>query len=131
MSQIYHELILPDGVYYLPITATTNNGPGAIALGDLISSDDFQNLTTTSSNQVTRSSDELGTALNILTGIPLTFPPEPSPSERFFMVKKRVTSEQIILKLREIEVLPGQGESLVSSCRKAEVSEQTVLPLAA
>jgi transposase-like protein len=41
------------------------------------------------------------------------------------MGKKRVTSEQIILKLREIEVLAGQGESILSACRKAGVSEQT------
>ena len=41
------------------------------------------------------------------------------------MGKKRVTSEQIVLKLREIEVLTGQGESIVSSCRKAGVNEQT------
>jgi len=41
------------------------------------------------------------------------------------MGKKRVTSEQIILKLREIEVLTGQGESILSACRKAGVSEQT------
>ena len=47
------------------------------------------------------------------------------------MGKKRVTSEQIILKLRELEVLAGQGESILSAVRKAGVSEQTFLPLAA
>ena len=41
------------------------------------------------------------------------------------MGQKRVTSEQIILKLREIEVLTSQGGSILSACRKAGVSEQT------
>jgi transposase-like protein len=41
------------------------------------------------------------------------------------MGKKRVTTEQIIMKLREMEVLTSQGESVVSACRKVEISEQT------
>lgn len=41
------------------------------------------------------------------------------------MGKKRVSTEQIIMKLREIEVMTGQGESVAGACRKLEISEQT------
>jgi transposase-like protein len=41
------------------------------------------------------------------------------------MGKKRVTTEQIIMKLREMEVLTSQGESVVSACRQLVISEQT------
>jgi transposase-like protein len=41
------------------------------------------------------------------------------------MGKKRETTEQIIMKLREIEVLNGQGASILESCRKVGISEQT------
>ena len=41
------------------------------------------------------------------------------------MGKKRVTPEQIIMKLREIEVLTGQGENVLGACKKAGISEQT------
>ena len=36
-----------------------------------------------------------------------------------------MTPEQIIMKLREIEVLTGQGENVLGACRKAGISEQT------
>jgi len=36
------------------------------------------------------------------------------PKGGFFMGKKRVTPEQIIMKLREIEVLTGQGENVLT-----------------
>jgi len=39
--------------------------------------------------------------------------------------RKQYTSEQIIMKLREAEVLLSQGKSILESCRALEVSEQT------
>ncbi len=39
------------------------------------------------------------------------------------MGKKRSTAEQIIGKLREIEVLVGQGDTVSIACRKAGVGE--------
>jgi len=39
------------------------------------------------------------------------------------MSKKRSTAEQIIGKLREIEVLIGQGDTIAVACRKAGVGE--------
>jgi putative transposase len=41
------------------------------------------------------------------------------------MVKKNYTAEQIIVKLREIEVLCGQGKTIAEAVRQAEISEQT------
>jgi len=41
------------------------------------------------------------------------------------MSKKTFTTEQIIVKLREIEVLCGQGKTIAEAVRLAEVSEQT------
>ena len=41
------------------------------------------------------------------------------------MSRKRHTAEQIILKLREAEVLQGKGQSIQEACRQLEVSEQT------
>ena len=41
------------------------------------------------------------------------------------MTKKRVSTEQIIMKLREIEVKTGQGSSIALACRETGVSEQT------
>jgi len=41
------------------------------------------------------------------------------------MKRKRHTPEQIIRKLREADVLKGQGVSLGAICQKLEVSEQT------
>ena len=39
--------------------------------------------------------------------------------------KKRHTPEQIIQKLREVEVLVGQGSTVAEAVRKIEVTEQT------
>ena len=41
------------------------------------------------------------------------------------MGKKNFTTEQIIIKLREIEVLCGQGKTISEAVRQAEISEQT------
>lgn len=41
------------------------------------------------------------------------------------MGRKTYTPEQIIFKLREVEVLVGQGESITAACRKIAVTEQT------
>lgn len=41
------------------------------------------------------------------------------------MGKKRIGAEQIIGKLREVEVLTSQGETVAGACRKSAISEQT------
>jgi transposase-like protein len=41
------------------------------------------------------------------------------------MSKKNYPVEQIIVKLREIEILCGQGKSVSEAVRQAEISEQT------
>ena len=41
------------------------------------------------------------------------------------MGKRKYTTEQIIVKLREIEVLCGQGKTIAEAVRQAEISEQT------
>lgn len=41
------------------------------------------------------------------------------------MGKKRFNAEQIITKLRQIEVFLGQGKSAIEACRAVEISEQT------
>jgi transposase-like protein len=41
------------------------------------------------------------------------------------MGRKIFTAEQIIFKLREVEVLVGQGMSIAEACRKIAVTEQT------
>ena len=41
------------------------------------------------------------------------------------MVKKSFTPEQIINKLREVEVLISQGATTTEASRKAEITEQT------
>jgi transposase-like protein len=41
------------------------------------------------------------------------------------MPKKTFTPEQIVGKLRQIEVLIGQGRTVALACREAEISEQT------
>ena len=41
------------------------------------------------------------------------------------MSRKRYTAEQIIGKLREAEVLLGQGKTVGQACRKLAVAEQT------
>ena len=39
--------------------------------------------------------------------------------------RKHYTAEQIIIKLREAEVLLGQGKNVKEACRALEISEQT------
>ena len=41
------------------------------------------------------------------------------------MPKKTFTPEQIVGKLRQVEVLIGQGRTVALACREAEISEQT------
>ena len=41
------------------------------------------------------------------------------------MARKRFTAEQIISKLREVEVLLAQGEKMGVVCKRIEVTEQT------
>ena len=41
------------------------------------------------------------------------------------MAKKNYTVEQIIIKLREIEVLCSQGKTIAEAVRQAEITEQT------
>ena len=42
------------------------------------------------------------------------------------MARKRFKPEDIILKLREVEVLQSQGKSLAEAARKFQVTEQTL-----
>jgi len=39
--------------------------------------------------------------------------------------RRRYTPEQIIMKLREAEVLLSQGQTVVQACKAIEISEQT------
>ena len=41
------------------------------------------------------------------------------------MGRKTFTAEQIIFKLRGVEVFVGQGESIANACRKIAITEQT------
>ena len=41
------------------------------------------------------------------------------------MLRKRYSSEQIILKLREAEVLLSQGQTVQQACKTLEISERT------
>ena len=41
------------------------------------------------------------------------------------MGKKRMRTEQIISKMRAVEVLTSQGRSICESCRQESISEQT------
>jgi putative transposase len=41
------------------------------------------------------------------------------------MPKKRFSSEQIIAKLRQIEVQLAQGKSIALTCKEAAISEQS------
>jgi hypothetical protein len=51
--------------------------------------------------------------------------------ERFFrlpwgtMSRRRVGAEQIVTKLRKIEVLQGQGKSIAAACKEAGITEQS------
>jgi len=41
------------------------------------------------------------------------------------MPKKRLGAEQIVTKLRQIEVLQGQGKSLAVACKEVGTTEQS------
>jgi putative transposase len=41
------------------------------------------------------------------------------------MAKKNYTTEQIIVKLREVELYCGQGKTIAEAVRQAEITEQT------
>lgn len=41
------------------------------------------------------------------------------------MARKNFTTEQIIVKLREIELFCGQGKTLAEACRQSEITEPT------
>ena len=41
------------------------------------------------------------------------------------MGKKRHTTEEIVMKLREADVLQSKGQTVLESCRQIEISEQT------
>jgi len=41
------------------------------------------------------------------------------------MARKNYTMEQIIIKLREVEVLSSQGKTIAEASRQAEITEQT------
>jgi transposase-like protein len=41
------------------------------------------------------------------------------------MPKKRLNAEQIIIKLREAEILLGKGKTVAQVCRQLEVTENT------
>ncbi len=40
------------------------------------------------------------------------------------MGRKRLAAEQIVTKLRQIEVLQGQGKTIAVACKEAETTEQ-------
>ena len=41
------------------------------------------------------------------------------------MARKRLLAEQIVTKLRQIEVLQGQGKTIAMACREAGTAEQS------
>ena len=41
------------------------------------------------------------------------------------MGKKRHTTEEIVMKLREADVLQSKGQTVLKACRQIEISEQT------
>ena len=41
------------------------------------------------------------------------------------MPKKRHTAEQIVAKLRQIDVLVAQGRTIGQACKEAEITEQS------
>jgi len=41
------------------------------------------------------------------------------------MAKKRYTAEHMIMKLRETEVMTGQGSNVTMACRQAGIGKQT------
>jgi transposase-like protein len=45
---------------------------------------------------------------------------------RLRMKRKRHTTDEVVRKLREAEVLEGQGQTIGQVCQKLEISEQTL-----
>ena len=41
------------------------------------------------------------------------------------MARKRLAAEQIVMKLRQIEVLQGQGKMIAMACKEAGMTEQS------
>ena len=41
------------------------------------------------------------------------------------MPRKRLASEQIVTKLRQIEVMQAQGKSIATACKEAGITEQS------
>ena len=41
------------------------------------------------------------------------------------MPRKRLVAEQIVTKLRQIEVMQGQGKSIATACKEAGITEQS------
>jgi putative transposase len=41
------------------------------------------------------------------------------------MPRKRLAAEQIVTKLRQIEVLQGQGKSIAAACKETGITEQS------
>jgi putative transposase len=41
------------------------------------------------------------------------------------MPRKRLAAEQIVTKLRQIEVMQGQGTSIAVACKEAGITEQS------
>ena len=41
------------------------------------------------------------------------------------MPRKRLVAEQIVTKLRQIEVMQGQGKSVAAACKEAGITEQS------
>jgi putative transposase len=41
------------------------------------------------------------------------------------MARKRLAAEQIVMKLRQIEVMQGQGKSIAAACKEAGITEQS------
>ena len=41
------------------------------------------------------------------------------------MPRKKLAAEQIVTKLRQIEVMQGQGKSIAAACKEAGITEQS------
>jgi putative transposase len=50
---------------------------------------------------------------------------EISLGRRGKMPRKKLAAEQIVTKLRQIEVMQGQGKSIAAACREAGITEQS------
>jgi putative transposase len=76
--------------------------------------------------------------MSLLSLVEMTCPPKTGPGLKlvlemftwtkkgdFGMGKKRYTTEQIIVKLREAEVELSRGKSVVAACRQIGITDQT------